>query len=70
MLVPICLSQAFYSCINIMTKKQVGEKRAYSACTSILLFITKEVRTGTQAGQKAEAEAEAMEGLSLLPFFP
>ena len=37
-----------------MTKKQVGEERVYSAYTSILLFITKEVRTGTQAGQKAE----------------
>jgi hypothetical protein len=37
-----------------MTKKQVGEERVYSAYTSILLFITKEVRTGTQAGQKAQ----------------
>jgi hypothetical protein len=45
-----CLSQGFYSCTNIMTKKQVGEERFYSAYTSILLFITKEVRTGTQAG--------------------
>jgi hypothetical protein len=49
-----------------MNKKQVGEERVYSAYTSILLFITKEVRTGTQAGQKAEADAEAMEGCSLL----
>jgi hypothetical protein len=45
-----CLSQGFYSYTNIMTKKQVGEERVYSAYTSILLFITKEVRTGTQAG--------------------
>jgi hypothetical protein len=45
-----------------MTKKQVGEERVYSAYTSILLFITKEVRTGTQAGQEAGADAEAMEG--------
>jgi hypothetical protein len=52
-----------------MTKKQVGEERVYSAYTSILLFITKEVRTGTQAGQKAGAEAEAMEGYSLLTYF-
>jgi hypothetical protein len=44
-----------------MTKKQVGEERVYSAYTSILLFITKEVRTGTQAGQEAGADAEAME---------
>ena len=27
---------------NIMTKKQVGEERVYSAYTSTLLFITKE----------------------------
>ena len=65
-----CLSQGFYSCTNIMTKKQVGEERVYSAYTSILLFITKEVRTGTQAGQKAGADAEAMEGCSLLACFP
>jgi len=64
-----CLSQGFYSCTNIMTKKQVGEERVYSAYTSILLFITKEVRTGTQAGQKAGADAEAMEGCSLLACF-
>jgi hypothetical protein len=51
---------------NIMTKKQVGEERVYLAYTSMLLFITKEVRTGTQAGQKAGADSEAMEGCSLL----
>jgi hypothetical protein len=54
-----------------MTRKQVGEERAYSAYTSILPFITKEVRTGTQAGQEAGADAEAIErcfftGLPLL----
>jgi hypothetical protein len=65
-----CLSQGFYSCTNIMTKKQVGEERVYSAYTSILLFITKEVRTGTQEGQKSRADAEAMEGCSLLACFP
>jgi hypothetical protein len=36
-----CLSQGFYSCTNIMTKKQIGEERVYSAYTSILLFITR-----------------------------
>jgi hypothetical protein len=36
----VFLSQGFYSCTNIMTKKQVGEERVYSAYTSILLFIT------------------------------
>jgi hypothetical protein len=65
-----CPSQGFYSCTNIMTKKQVGEERVYSAYTSILLFITKEVRTGTQAGQEAGADAEDMEGCSLLACFP
>jgi hypothetical protein len=55
---------------NIMTKTQVGEERVYSAYISILLFITKEVRTETQAGQGAGADAEAMEGYSLLACFP
>jgi hypothetical protein len=36
----------------------VGEERVYSPYTSIMLFITKEVRTGTPAGQKAGADAE------------
>ena len=49
-----------------MTKKQVGEKRVYSDYTS---FITKEVRTGTQGGQEIGADAEAMEGCSLLACF-
>jgi hypothetical protein len=31
------LSQGFYSCTSIMTKKQVGEERVYSAYTSMLL---------------------------------
>jgi hypothetical protein len=53
-----------------MTNKQAGEERVYSAYTSILLFITKEVRTGTQTGQEAGADAEAMEGCSLLACFP
>jgi hypothetical protein len=39
--IAICLSQGFYSCTNIMTKKQVGEERLYSAYMSTLLFITK-----------------------------
>jgi hypothetical protein len=53
-----------------MTKKQVEEERVYSAYTSILLFITKEVRTGSQAGQEAGADAEAMEGCSILACLP
>jgi hypothetical protein len=65
-----CLSQGSYFCTNIRIKKQVGDERIYSAYTSILLFITKEVRTGTQAGQEAGADAEAMEGCFLLACFP
>jgi hypothetical protein len=65
-----CLSQGFYSCTNIMTNKQVGEERVYPAYTSTLLFITKEVRTGIPAGQEAGADAEAMEGCSLLACLP
>jgi hypothetical protein len=53
-----------------MTKKEVGEERVYSAYTFTLLFISKEVRTGTQAGQKAGADAEAMEECSLPACFP
>jgi len=41
MLVTICLGQGFYSCTNVMTKNQVGEKGVYSVYTSTLLFITK-----------------------------
>jgi hypothetical protein len=55
---------------NVMTKKQVGEERVYLAYTSILLFITEEVRTGTQAGQEARANEEAMTGYYLLACFP
>jgi hypothetical protein len=52
-----------------MTKKQVGEERVYSAYTSTLLFITKGSQDCTQAGQEAGADAEAMEGCSLLACF-
>jgi hypothetical protein len=53
-----------------MTKKQVGEDRVYTAYTFILLLNTKGCRTGTQADQKAGADAEAMEGRSLLACLP
>ena len=65
-----CLSQGFYSYTNIMAKKQVEEERVSSAYNSILLFITKEVRSGAQAGQEAGADAEAMEECYLLACFP
>jgi hypothetical protein len=50
-----CLSQGFYSCTNIMTKKQVGEERVYSAYTSILLFITK----GSQDWNSSRSESRS-----------
>jgi hypothetical protein len=53
-----------------MTKKQVGEERVYSAYISTLLFITKGSQAGTQASQEAGADAEAIEGCSLLACFP
>ena len=65
-----CISQGFYSFTNTMTKKQVGEERVHATYYPILLFITKEVRTRTQTGQEAAADAEAMEGCSLLACFP
>jgi hypothetical protein len=54
-----------------MTKKHLGRKGFIQVTLSTLLFITKEVRTGTQAGLKAGADdVEAMEECSLLPCFP
>jgi hypothetical protein len=50
-----CLSQGFYSCTNIMTKKQVGEERVYSAYTSTLLFITK----GSQDWNSSRSESRS-----------
>jgi hypothetical protein len=52
-----------------MNNKQVEEGRVYSAYTSTLLLITKEFRTGTQAGKEARADAETMEGSFFLFFF-
>jgi hypothetical protein len=52
-----------------MTKKQVGAERVYLAYISKLLLITKGCRTRSQAGQKARADAEAMEGCFLLACF-
>jgi hypothetical protein len=50
-----CLSQGFYSCTNIMTKKQVGEERVYSAYISTLLFITErsQDRNSSRSGSRS-----------------
>jgi hypothetical protein len=67
----ICLSQGFYSCTNIMTKKQLGRKGFIQLTLPCCCCSSpKEVRTGTQAGQEAGADAEAMEGCCLLACFP
>jgi hypothetical protein len=50
-----CLSQGFYSCTNIMTKKQVGEEGVYSAYISILLLITK----GSQDWNSSRSESRS-----------
>jgi hypothetical protein len=50
-----CLSQGFYFCTNIMTKKQVGEERVYSVYTSILLFIIK----GSQDWNSSRSESRS-----------
>jgi hypothetical protein len=65
-----CLSQGFYSCTKHHDQEASWGGKFYSVYTSTLLFITKEVRTGTQAGMEAGADAEAMEGCSLLACFP
>jgi hypothetical protein len=55
---------------NIMNKEQVEEERVYSAYISTLLFITEGSQDGTQADQEAGADAEVMEGCSLLACLP
>jgi hypothetical protein len=47
-----------------------AEERVYSAYISTLLLSPKKVKPGTQAGQEAGADAEAMEGCSFLACFP
>jgi hypothetical protein len=49
---------------NIMTKKQLGRKGFVQLTLPHCYLSPKEVRTGTQAGQEAGADAEAMEGCS------
>jgi hypothetical protein len=53
-----------------MTKKQLGKKRFIQLTLPYCCSSPKEVRTGTQAGQEAGADAEAMEGCCLLACFP
>jgi hypothetical protein len=52
-----------------MIKNQVGRKGFIQFTLPYCYSSTKEVRTGTQAGQEAGADAEAMEGCFLLAYF-
>jgi hypothetical protein len=52
-----------------MTKKQLGRKGFVQLTLPYCCSSPKEVRTGTQAGQEAGADAEAMEGCYLLACF-
>jgi hypothetical protein len=50
--------------------KKLGRKGFIPLTLPYCCSSTKEVRTGTRAGQKAGADAEAMERCSLLACFP
>jgi hypothetical protein len=60
----------FYSCTSIMTKKKTGREGFIQLTLPYCCSSPKEVRTGTQASQEAGADAEAMEGCSLLAASP
>ena len=71
MLVPICLSQGFYSWTTHHDQEASwGGKGLFSLHFPHCCSSPKEVRTGTQAGQEAGADAEAMEGCYFLACFP
>jgi hypothetical protein len=53
-----------------MTKKQLRRKGFIQFTLPHCCSSLKEVRIGTQAGQEAGADAEAMEGCSLLACLP
>ena len=57
---------------NIVIKKQVGEERVYSACTSTLLFIVKgsQKRTSHRAGTWSQDLMQRPWGCCLLACFP
>jgi hypothetical protein len=66
----ICLSQGFYSWTNIMTKKQVGEERVYSASTSTLLFITKGNQDWNSSRSGSRSWCRGHGGMLLTGLFP
>jgi hypothetical protein len=67
----LCLSQGFYSCTkHHEARSKLGRKGLIQLTLPHCCSSPKEVRTGTQAGQEAGADAEAMEGCYLLACFP
>jgi hypothetical protein len=56
--------------IPAQTKKYLGRKVFIQLTLPHSCSSPKEVRTGTQTGQEAGADAEDMEGCSLLACFP
>jgi len=69
-LMPWCLSQGFYSCTNIMTKKQVGEERVYAAHTCTLLFITKGSQDWNSRKAGSSSWCGGHGGMLLTDWFP
>jgi hypothetical protein len=67
----VCLSQGFYSWTKHHDQEASwGGKGLFSLHFPHCCSSLKEVRTGTQAGHGAGADAEAMEACSLLACFP
>jgi hypothetical protein len=64
-----CLSQGFYSYTNIRPRSKLSRKEFIQLTFPHCCSSPQEVRTGTQAGQKAGADAEAMEGFFFFFFF-
>jgi hypothetical protein len=68
--IDLCLSQGFYSCTNIMTTKQVGEERVYSAYISTLLFITEGSQDWNSSRSESRSWCRGHEGLFLTGLLP
>ena len=64
------LSQSFYSCTNIMTKKQLREERVYSAYTSKLLLITKERQDWNSSRSGSRSWCRGHRGMLLTGLLP
>ena len=65
-----CLSQGSIPAQTSWPRSKLGRKGFIQLTLPYRCSSPKEVRTGTQASQKAGADAEAMEGCSLLACFP